>query len=122
MARAEAYLHAKFHLDPSNRLATMHERHGQTDRQRTDSIGRSVLQRSPKNVYEWICMKFSGKVGNGSVNKRLHFGGDPIRDPDPNTDPDSDLYRDTGKTCLSGGMHCPSASSFIVNEQYNATL
>jgi len=32
VARAEAYLHAKFHLDPSNRLATVHERHRQ-DRQ-----------------------------------------------------------------------------------------
>ena len=32
----KAYLHAKFHLDPSNRLATVHERHRQdrqTDRQ-----------------------------------------------------------------------------------------
>ena len=27
VARAEAYLHAKFHLDPSNRLATVHQRH-----------------------------------------------------------------------------------------------
>ena len=27
MARAEPYLHAKFHLDPSNRLATVHERY-----------------------------------------------------------------------------------------------
>jgi len=52
VARAEAYLLAKSHLDPSNRLATVHERHGQTDRQtgqdrtdrqRTDSIGRTVL-------------------------------------------------------------------------------
>jgi len=36
VASAEAYLHAKFHLDPSNRLATVHERYrqtGQTDRQ-----------------------------------------------------------------------------------------
>ena len=37
MARAEAYLHAKFHLDPSgtdlsNGLATVHERYKQTDR------------------------------------------------------------------------------------------
>ena len=49
----EAYLHAKFRLDPSNRLATVHERHRQTgqdrqdrqtDRQRTDSIWRTVLQ------------------------------------------------------------------------------
>ena len=40
MARAEAYLHTKFHLDPSNRLATVQERHRQTgqDRQRSDSI------------------------------------------------------------------------------------
>ena len=45
-------------------------------------------------------MKFSGKVGNGPVNKWLNFGGDPDTDP----------YRDTGKTCVGGGMHCPSAS------------
>jgi len=49
VARAEAYLHAKFHLDPSNRLATIHQRHrqdrtGQTDRQLSDSIGQTVLQ------------------------------------------------------------------------------
>jgi len=47
VARAEACLHVKFHLDPSNRLALVHERHRQTDRQRieqTDSIGRTVLQ------------------------------------------------------------------------------
>ena len=31
--RAEAFLHAKFHLDPYNRLATVHERYRQTDRQ-----------------------------------------------------------------------------------------
>jgi len=53
MARAEAYPHAKFRLDPFNRLTSVHQRHrqtghtgqtGQTDRQRTDSIGRTVLQ------------------------------------------------------------------------------
>jgi len=51
--RAEAYLRAKFHFDPSNRLATAHERHRQTDcrdrqtgqtGQRSDSTGRTVLQ------------------------------------------------------------------------------
>jgi len=47
--QAEAYLHAKFHLDPSNRLAIVHQRYRQTDRQdiqtgqRSDSIGRTVL-------------------------------------------------------------------------------
>jgi len=30
---ADAYLHAKFHLVPSNRLATVHQRYRQTDRQ-----------------------------------------------------------------------------------------
>jgi len=32
VARAEAYLHDNFHLDPSNRLATIHQRHRQTGR------------------------------------------------------------------------------------------
>ena len=49
---AEAYLHAKFRLDPSNRLATLHERLRQTDRQdrqtdrrRTDSMGEPFYKR-----------------------------------------------------------------------------
>jgi len=37
VARAEAYLHAKFRLDPSNRLATVHERHRQNRQDRTDN-------------------------------------------------------------------------------------
>jgi len=41
MARAEAYLHAKFHLDPSNRLATVHERYRQ-DRQ-TDRTDKGLI-------------------------------------------------------------------------------
>jgi len=45
-------------------------------------------------------MRFSGKVGNGPRNKGLNFGGEPH----PN--------RDTVKTCLGGGMHCHSASSW----------
>jgi len=49
MAGAKAYLRAKFHLDPSNPLATIYQRHRQTDMTgqdngRTDSIARSVLQ------------------------------------------------------------------------------
>jgi len=58
VARAEAYLHAEFHLDPSNRLATVHERHRQNrqtdrqDRQRTDSIGRTDLQTVSQKVKE----------------------------------------------------------------------
>ena len=48
MARAEAYLHAKFHIDPFNHLATVQQRYKQTDkqdRQWSDSIGRTVLGR-----------------------------------------------------------------------------
>ena len=51
MARAEAYPQAKFHLDPSNRLATMHQRHrqdrqtGQTDRQDRRTVGEHTEER-----------------------------------------------------------------------------
>jgi len=50
VARAEAYLHAKIDLDPSNCLATIHQRYRQdrtdgTDRQRSDSIGHTVFGR-----------------------------------------------------------------------------
>ena len=44
MARVEVYPPAKFHLDPSNRLATIHQRYRQTDTgQRSDSIRRAIL-------------------------------------------------------------------------------
>ena len=38
-----------------------------------------------------------------------------MTDLNTNTD-DPDPYRDTGKTCLGGGMHCPSASSFNMQQ------
>jgi len=48
VAGAKAYLRAKFHLDPSNHLATIHQHHrqtGQRDRQKqSDSIGQTILQ------------------------------------------------------------------------------
>jgi len=47
MAWAEAYLPTKWHLDPSNCLATIHQRHRedrQSGRQRSNSIERTVLQ------------------------------------------------------------------------------
>jgi len=50
-ARAAAYLHAKFHLDPSNRLATIHQLHRQ-DRQTDNGLIASFYKRSPKNVHE----------------------------------------------------------------------
>jgi len=51
-------------------------------------------------------MKFSGKGGNGLVNKWLNFSSDPNPDPNP--------YRDTGKMCLGESMQCPIASSFYI--------
>jgi len=47
VAWAEAYLHTKWHPNLSNRLTTVHQRYRQTDRQdrqRSDNIGRTVLQ------------------------------------------------------------------------------
>ena len=49
MARVKAHLRAKFHLDPSNRLATVHQCYRQTGQtgqtgQRSDGKGRTVLQ------------------------------------------------------------------------------
>jgi len=45
---------------------------------------------------------------------REEWTNDPDTDPDTDTDldMDPDPYRDTGKTCLGGGVHSPSASSF----------
>ena len=48
-------------------------------------------------------MKFSGKVGNGPLSKRLNFGGDPDHGSGIAT-----LVR------LGGGMHSPSVSSCTV--------
>jgi len=87
----------------------------------------------PLRVEGWVgrfCMKFSGKVGNRSMNKWLNFGGDPdldagivfrihhyweiwkvvnIHKSAARTDsPDGGTG---GKACLVGGMHCLSASS-----------
>ena len=59
MARAEAYLRAKFHLDPSNRLVTVRQRYRQIDirqtGQRSDSIGRTVLQTVAQKVILICC-------------------------------------------------------------------
>jgi len=53
---AKAYLHAKFHLDPSNYLATVHQCHRQ-DRQRSDSIGRTVLQTVAQKIICYLAMR-----------------------------------------------------------------
>ena len=47
-------------------------------------------------------MNFSRKVDNVPVNKCLNFGGYPVQDP----------YRDIGKTCLGGGVHCSNECWF----------
>jgi len=38
----EAYLRTKWHLDPSSRVVTIHQRYRQTDRQ-TESTGRTTV-------------------------------------------------------------------------------
>jgi len=45
----------------------------------------------------------------GPMNKWLNFAGDPVHGSGYRYGP----HRDTGKTSLGGGMHCPSASSFF---------
>ena len=81
MARAEAYLHAKFYLDASNRLATRHQRYRQ-DRQAdrtdngSDSIGRTVLQTVSKNRHlgtiAQVCRTISSQLRHAStIEKRL---------------------------------------------------
>jgi len=52
-------VHAKFHLDLSNRLATVHERHRQ-DRQDNGSIayGKPFYKRSPKKGTELVYIAF----------------------------------------------------------------
>ena len=71
------YLCAKFHLDPSDRLAKMHQRHRQTDRtDRQDNgptaSGESFYKRSPKNrttkLHELFCT-----CGRGSIVLRRHY-------------------------------------------------
>jgi len=78
-------------------------------------------------------MKFSETIGNRPMNKRLHFGGDLSHRLDTGivfqirrywemrkvvngyksaahtASPDSGTGKQ--KTCLGGGMYCPSASS-----------
>jgi len=57
VARAKAYLHAKFHLEPSNRLATIHWLQTGQDRQQSNSIGRTILQTvgvTPKRQVRFI--------------------------------------------------------------------
>ena len=62
VARPKAYLHAKFHIEPFDRLATVHQRYRQTDRQdmteqRSDSTGRTVLETLAQcsfSVFYWM--------------------------------------------------------------------
>ena len=52
----------QFHFDPSNRLATIHQRHRQTgqDKQRSDSIGRTVFQMVAQKRVCTLCRKMGG--------------------------------------------------------------
>jgi len=54
VARAETYLRAKFHLDPSNRLATIHQRHRQ-DRQTTVAQKRVDRSEGSRPIRRMTC-------------------------------------------------------------------
>ena len=57
VVRAEAYLRAKLYLDAFNRLAATRQRYrqtGQTDRQRSDSIGRTLLITLDIAYLQWL--------------------------------------------------------------------
>ena len=59
VAWAKAYHRVKFHFDPSNRLATIHQRHRQTG-QRAGSIGLTVLQtvaQKTSSIHSYISTK-----------------------------------------------------------------
>ena len=62
MARAEAYLHAKFDLDPSNRLATVHQRHRQTDR--TGQTDNGLIAQGRRTVLQTVAQN-GPKSGEG---------------------------------------------------------
>jgi len=68
----------KWHLDPSNRLATIHQRYRQTDRtERSDSIGRTVLQTvaQKRNVFllwRWTLITLTFEVDLDRVKMNHH--------------------------------------------------
>ena len=64
-------------------------------------------QTNRQTIVVCLCLFVCLVVCNfGPVNKWLSYGGDPDLDLDKETD------RDTGNTCLGGGMHGRSASSY----------
>jgi len=54
VAWAVAYLRTKWHLDPSNHLATIHNITDRRDRQLSNTVGRTILQT--------ITQKYEGSV------------------------------------------------------------
>jgi len=61
----------------------------------------NVVQKLP-NGFAWNCQ---GRLA------MVHYTNDSILVAIRVRNPDTDSYRDSGKTCLGRGMHCPSASS-----------
>ena len=67
MAGAKAYLHANFHLDTSNHLATIHQCYrqtGQTVRQWSDSTGKTVLQMVAQKPKPGLVASYDIRDGN----------------------------------------------------------
>jgi len=75
VAWTETYIHTKWYTNPSKRLAKIHQRHRhtwQTDKW-SDSIGQTVLRRSPKKSWK-ICTKFGEEVDYGSWKNLPNVG------------------------------------------------
>jgi len=70
VAWAEAYLRTKWHLDPCSRLATIHQRHRQTDRQ-TGQGDRQRPDSNAKMFRKFANMKTSIKHDQMSIIPRL---------------------------------------------------
>jgi len=69
VARAEAYLPAKFHLDPSNRLATIRQHYRQTGHTDNGPIaqGEPFYKRSPKKL-------LSSNISSTCPHNMVNFG------------------------------------------------
>jgi len=85
VCRTETYLYAKFHLDPSNRLATIHQRYRQAGQTVNGPItyGEPFYKRSPKKVQSrmWADAQRNGSPAEYSWRPLLNaakFGWCPL--------------------------------------------
>jgi len=107
---AEACMHAKFYLDPSICLATIHQ-HYRQDRQRSDSIRRTVLQMVAPKPKPGLVASYDIRPGNGEglfwfwsfINLLLtYLDSYPLTVPEPTR----------GRWCSGIDISCTICKSF----------